>query len=226
MITLEAVIFDMDGVLTETSRQHYLAWKQLARDLGFDISEAINEQVKGISRLESLEIVLSAGGMGERFSEAEKIELADKKNLIYQSLIKEFTRENLSVGALELLTSLKSNNIKIALASVSKNAQFLLEAMEISSYFDVIVDPREVKHGKPAPDIFLMAAKMLGIRPKNCVGIEDAFAGVESIKSAGMQPIGIGSKAHLYNCNHVYSSLTEINIDTIRKILYETECCQ
>jgi beta-phosphoglucomutase len=216
MNTLEAVIFDMDGVLTETSRQHYLAWKQLANELGFEITEDINEQIKGISRLESLDIVLKAGGMADKFSESEKYDLASKKNLIYQSLIKEFTKENLSEGALELLISLKNNNIKIALASVSKNAQFLLQAMDIRDYFDAIADPSEVKQGKPAPDIFLMAAKKLGVKPENCVGIEDAFAGVESIKSAGMHPIGIGRKVVLFNCDRVFKSLTEVNVDILR----------
>jgi beta-phosphoglucomutase len=219
MNTLEAVIFDMDGVLTETSRQHYLAWKQLANELGFEITEDINEQIKGISRLESLDIVLKAGSMADKFSESEKYDLASKKNLIYQSLIKEFTKENLSEGALELLISLKNNNIKIALASVSKNAQFLLQAMDIRDYFNAIADPSEVKQGKPAPDIFLMAAKKLGVKPENCVGIEDAFAGVESIKSAGMHPIGIGRKVVLFNCDRVFKSLTEVNVDILREAI-------
>lgn len=218
MNMIEAVIFDMDGVLTETSKQHYQAWKLLVNDLGFDITDNINEQVKGISRLASLEIVLSAGNMVDKFTEFEKIQLADKKNLIYQSLIKEFTKANLSVGAMELLIVLRDNNIKIALASVSKNAQFLLEAMEIKDFFDVIVDPSEVLNSKPAPDIFIMAAHKLGVEPRSCIGIEDAFAGVEAIKSAGMKPIGIGSKKVLYNCDVVYDNLSEINMDVLKII--------
>jgi beta-phosphoglucomutase len=220
MSSLEAVIFDMDGVLTETSRQHYLAWKLLAKDLGFEITEEINEQVKGISRLESLDIVLRAGNMEDKFTKAEKVKLADKKNLIYQSLIKEFTAQNLSEGALELLKALKDQKVKIALASVSKNAPFLLKAMEIEAYFDAVADPSQVKMGKPAPDIFLLAAQKLGVDPKNCVGIEDAFAGVEAIKSAGMKPVGIGNKEVLYNCERVFSSLAEVSIDILREILY------
>lgn len=219
MGSLKAVIFDMDGVLTETSRQHYLAWKHLAKELGFDIGEEINEQIKGISRMESLGIVLKAGGIYEKFSEVEKIALSDKKNVIYQSLIKEFTKENLSKGAIELLVELRSNNIKIALASVSKNAQFLLEAMGIREYFDVIVDPSEIKKGKPAPDIFLMAAYKLGIDVKNCVGIEDAFAGIEAIKAAGMQPVGIGDATLLYNCDRVFNSIAEVDIDILKEAL-------
>jgi beta-phosphoglucomutase len=218
MNRIKAVIFDMDGVLTETSRQHFLAWKQLAKELGFEITEDINEKVKGISRLESLDIVLKAGNMEDKFTETEKVQLADKKNLMYQSLIKEFTKENLSDGALILLKALQENDVKIALASVSKNAQFLLEAMEIKDYFDAIVDPREVLNSKPAPDIFIMAAQMLDINPINCIGIEDAFAGVEAIKSAGMKPIGIGNKKVLHNCDTVFDSLSEVNIDVLRTI--------
>jgi beta-phosphoglucomutase len=215
---LEAVIFDMDGVLTETSRQHYLAWKQLAKDLNFDITDEINDQIKGISRLESLDIVLRAGNIVDKFTETEKMQLADKKNSIYQSLIKEFTDENLSEGALLLLKTLKDKGVKIALASVSKNAQFLLEAMGIKDYFDAIVDPSEIVHGKPAPDIFIMAAQKLGVEPKNCIGIEDAFAGVEAIIRAGMKPIGIGNKKVLYNCDTVFDNLSEVNMDVLRNI--------
>jgi beta-phosphoglucomutase len=218
MKLLEAVIFDMDGVLTETSRQHYLAWKQLAKDLNFEITDKINDQIKGISRLESLDIVLSAGNMVDKFTESEKVQLADKKNLIYQSLIKEFTNKNLSEGALLLLKTLRDKGVKIALASVSKNAQFLLEAMEIKAYFDAVVDPSEIAHGKPAPDIFIMAAQKLGVEPKNCIGIEDAFAGVEAIINAGMKPIGIGDKKVLYNCDTVFDNLSEINMDILMNI--------
>jgi beta-phosphoglucomutase len=218
MNLLKAVIFDMDGVLTETSKQHFLAWKHLAKDLGFEITNQINEQLKGISRLESLDIVLSAGNMIDKYTKIEKVQLADKKNAIYQSLISKFTRENLSAGALSILGSLRDNKVKIGLASVSKNAQFLLEAMEIKDYFDVVVDPSEIANGKPAPDIFIMAAQKLGVEPSNCIGIEDAFAGVEAIKKAGMKPIGIGSKRVLYNCEVVFDNLTEINIDILRSI--------
>jgi beta-phosphoglucomutase len=144
------------------------------------------------------------------------MQLADKKNSIYQSLIKEFTDENLSEGALLLLKTLRDNGVKIALASVSKNAQFLLEAMGVKDYFDVVVDPSEVIHGKPAPDIFMMAAQKLGVEPKNCIGIEDAFAGVEAIIRAGMKPIGIGNKKVLYNCDTVFGILSEVNMDVLR----------
>jgi beta-phosphoglucomutase len=157
--------------------------------------------------------------MVDKFTADEKVKMATEKNSIYQSLIKEFTKENLSEGALDLLKALKADNIMIGLASVSKNAPFLLEAMEINEYFDVVVNPNEIKNGKPAPDIFLMAAQKLNVKPENCVGIEDAYAGVESIKSAGMTPVGIGTKEVLSNCDTVLSSLTEVNIEFLRGLL-------
>lgn len=216
---LEAVIFDLDGVLTETSKQHFMAWKQLAKDLGFELSDQMNKKLKGISRLEALQIVLAAGAMENKFTEKEKLALADQKNLIYQSYIKDFTKENLTKGALELLISLKENNIKTALASVSRNAAFLLKAMEIDEYFDAVADPNEVQNSKPAPDIFLAAAKKLDVLPSNCIGIEDAYAGIEAIKSAGMQPLGIGDKEELHNCKRVVAELSEVNFELLRSML-------
>lgn len=219
MCPLQAVIFDMDGVLTETSRQHFMAWKQLANSLGYELADAINEKLKGISRMESLEIVLTHSGMSDRFNQAEKLELSNRKNAIYQALISKFTRDNLFEGALDLLVSLKKDNLKIGLASVSKNAAFLLKAMEIERYFDAIADPAEIKNGKPAPDIFLLAAKNLGVNPKNCIGIEDAYAGIEAIKAAGMMAVGIGSKEALYNCDTVVPELKVLNVRFLRSLI-------
>lgn len=216
MCPLEAVIFDMDGVLTETSNQHFLAWKRLAADLGFQLADEVNERLKGISRLESLEIVLDYGGMADRLTHTEKLELADRKNGIYKDLISRFTKDDLCEGALDLLTALKKENIKIGLASVSKNAAFLLKAMEIEEYFDAIADPNEVQYGKPAPDIFLAAASKLGVKPRNCIGVEDAYAGIEAIKAAGMTAVGIGSKEILTNCDIVLSGLNELDTEFLK----------
>lgn len=221
MCPVEAVIFDMDGVLTETSREHFKAWKQLAETLGFALPDKINDMVKGISRMESLEIVLKQGGMSNCFNEVQKQELAASKNEIYQSLISKFTKENLCDGAMDLLISLKQNRIKIALASVSKNAPFLLKAMEIEQYFEAVADPSKIEHGKPAPDIFLLAAKMLEVKPENCIGIEDAFAGIEAIKAAGMHAIGIGSREVLYNCDTVVPGLGDLDVEFLQSLIDE-----
>ncbi len=219
MNRLQAVIFDLDGVLTETSRQHFQAWQELANILGFCLPEQVNERLKGISRMESLETVLRAGGLASQFSELEKQQLAEQKNIIYQSLIGKFTRENLAEGALTLLTSLKENKIKIGLASVSKNALFLLEALKIRDYFDAVADPGQIQRGKPAPDIFLLAASQLDAVPRYCIGVEDAYAGIEAIKSAGMRPLGIGSRQELSNCEIVVQSLSEVSLELMKTLL-------
>jgi beta-phosphoglucomutase len=219
MCPLEAVIFDLDGVLTETSRQHFMAWKQLARTLGYELPSEVNERLKGVSRMDSLEVVLKQGGMADTFTAVEKQELANQKNMIYLSLISQFTRGNLYEGALELLISLKKNGIRLGLASASKNAPFLLKAMNIEEYFDAVADPNKIKHGKPAPDIFLLSAEMLGVEPRSCIGIEDAFVGIEAIKAAGMTAVGIGSNEVLYNCDTVVSGLADLNIEYLSYLI-------
>lgn len=215
---LKAVIFDMDGVLTETSEQHFMAWKRLAHELGYSLPDSVKDDVKGISRLASLEIVLAAGEREKTFSQAEKEKLASRKNEIYLELIHAFSPENLSEGALALLKSLKANGLLIGLASASKNAPFLLEAMGIEAYFDTVVDPSSIANGKPAPDIFLKAADQLGVSPSESIGVEDAFAGIESILSAGMVAIGIGDPRLLWNARHLYDGLEQLNYETITQI--------
>lgn len=212
MDLIKAVIFDMDGVLTETSHEHFLAWKELANELGYELPDEVKDAVKGISRLESLEIVLQSVGLQNKYNEREKEVLATHKNNIYLELIGQFTKDNLSSGAVKLLEELKKSGVLIGLASASKNAPFLLKAMEIEEYFDAVVNPAEIANGKPAPDIFLKAAELLEVDSSECIGVEDAYAGVESILSAGMLPIGIGEKNVLSNCENVFSSLEEIDV--------------
>jgi beta-phosphoglucomutase len=203
----KAVIFDMDGVLTETSEQHFLAWNRLANDLGYNLPRGVKDKVRGVSRMESLEIVLNEGKVSDRFSKEEKLEMAERKNRYYVESIKQFTPKNLSEGARELLELLKRNNIKVSMASVSKNSEFLLHAMEINQYFNAIADPASIKRGKPAPDIFLKAAELLGTNPSECIGVEDAYAGIESINAAGMEAIGVGDPKLLTNCSNVFKDL-------------------
>jgi len=222
MKMINGIVFDMDGVLTETSEQHFEAWQKLANRLGFEIGEEIKDKVRGISRLDSLDIILKAGGISNNYTDEKKIALATEKNEIYLSLIGAFTPANLNQDAEVLLEMLKKKGYKIALASASKNAPFLLKAMCIEKYFDAVVDPSKIEKGKPAPDIFIKAAEMLHLSPQLCIGVEDAFAGIESIKSAGMKPIGNGSRTILTNCEYVYSDLHEAKIayfDTLSEII-------
>ncbi len=207
---IEAFIFDMDGVLTETSKQHFLAWRRLAHELGCELPDSVMDEVRGISRLDSLNIVLKTCGIASHFDEAEKIALANQKNAYYLESINSFSEADLSVGALELLSELKRKGFLIGLASASKNAPQLLRAMAIEHFFDAVVDPKSINEGKPAPDIFIKAAELLNVNPENCIGIEDAFAGIESIKAAGMTAYGIGSKEVLTNCEHVFDNLIDL----------------
>lgn len=208
--SIKAFIFDMDGVLTETSRQHFLAWRRLAQELGCDLPDSVMDEVRGISRLDSLNIVLETCGIASQFDEAQKIALANQKNAYYLESIDSFSEADLSDGALELLGELKHRGFLIGLASASKNAPQLLKAMAIEHFFDAVVDPKAINEGKPAPDIFIKAAELLKVKPEHCIGIEDAYAGIESIKAAGMTAYGIGSKEVLTNCEHVFYNLIEL----------------
>ncbi len=211
---IKGIIFDLDGVLTETSKQHFLAWKDMAEKIGIEIDEQFNESLKGISREESLRRILQSGSMEDKFTEEEKYELAKFKNEHYCKMIENFTEENLFEGVLELLGSLKQMGIKIALGSASKNGPALLENLKISDYFDYIVDPTTVK-GKPNPDIFLAAAKGLGLTPSECIGVEDAYSGVVAIKSAGMLAIGIGDSNILSNADIVFKEMREVDLTDV-----------
>ncbi|MCB5953001.1 beta-phosphoglucomutase [Enterococcus sp. BWT-B8] len=188
-----AVLFDLDGVITDTAEYHYLAWKKLANELDISIDRKFNEQLKGVSREESLRRIIAAGDKENKFSLEELNALATRKNDNYVQMIQAVSSKDIYPGILELLKSLKEKNIKIALASASKNGSFLLEQMGLTDYFDMVADPEKVSASKPAPDIFLAAAEGVGVDIKDALGIEDAQAGIQAIKAAGAVPIGVGS---------------------------------
>lgn len=208
----DLAIFDLDGVLTETSVQHYIAWKSLADELGIEFDLDYNEKLKGVSRLESLELILIKGNMEKAFSSEEKNKLATKKNNLYIALIEDFTRKDLFPGVIVLFEMLIDLGIKIALASASNNAKKLLENMAIAQYFDLIVDPSQLKQGKPSPEIFLKAASTLAIDPKRCIGFEDAVAGISAIKGAGMYAVGIGDPEVLCEADIVYPQIQKVEL--------------
>lgn len=186
----KAVLFDLDGVLTGTSDNHYEAWKRMCRDLGYELPEEFRDKVRGISRMEAIALILDHFGL--EYSEEEKLKLADRKNNYYLESIASFSSDNLYPGVMELLEALKKRGTKIGLVSASKNAPQLIKSMEIEKYFDAITDPVKIERGKPYPDPFLVAAEMLSVNPQDCLGVEDAKAGIESIKAAGMIALGIG----------------------------------
>ncbi|MDR7870374.1 MAG: beta-phosphoglucomutase [Tissierellaceae bacterium] len=187
----KAVLFDLDGVLTGTSDNHYDGWKRMCKDLGLDLPEEYRDRLRGISRGDALELILEHFSL--YYSEEEKLELMDRKNNYYKESIASFSPDNLYPGVLELLQEIRKSGAKIGLVSASKNAPQLISNMEIEEYFDAIVDPEKLVHTKPNPEPFLIATKMLLVKPEDCLGVEDAKAGIESIKAAGMTAIGIGS---------------------------------
>ncbi|WP_427814458.1 beta-phosphoglucomutase [Enterococcus sp. 22-H-5-01] len=213
----KGVLFDLDGVITDTAEYHYLAWKKLADKLDISIDRQFNEQLKGVSREDSLKLILAHGNRSNDFTEAEFQALAKEKNDNYVEMIQSVSPTDVYPGILELLKDLKKADIKISLASASKNGPFLLEQMALSSYFDGIADPAEIAQGKPAPDIFLLAAKIVGLDAAECIGIEDAQAGIAAIKASGAQPIGVGDVKHLGTDIPLVAKTDQLTIDFLKK---------
>ncbi|OFI49234.1 beta-phosphoglucomutase [Floricoccus tropicus] len=212
----KAVLFDLDGVITDTAEYHYLAWKELADQLGIDIDREFNEQLKGVSREDSLTRILEKGGRENDFTAEEFADLARQKNDNYVKMIDKVSPKDVYPGILELLQDLKNNDFKIALASASKNGPFLLEKMDLLDYFDAIADPAKVAQSKPAPDIFLAAADGVDVAITDSIGIEDAQAGIEAIKSSGAYPIGVGSPENLGFDISIVPDTSKLTLDFLK----------
>lgn len=215
MNKITAFIFDLDGVITDTSEFHYLAWQHLADDEGIPFSRDENEKLRGISRQESLQIMLK----GRQISAETTDEWLVRKNQYYLELIKTITPMNLLPNALNLLTELKTANIPTAIASASKNTPMVLEKLGIIDLFDKVVDGNDPVRGKPQPDIFLLAAEKLGVNPKNCVVFEDAAAGIQGAKSAGMYSVALGPADRFVGADVIYPSLEGILLSDIFSVL-------
>lgn len=194
-MNITACIFDLDGVIVDTAKYHYLAWKALADKLGFEFTEEHNERLKGVSRMDSLEILLEIGNV--KITDKEKQFYAAEKNELYVSFIEKMPASEILPGVREFLAELRENDIKISLGSASKNAEMILEKLELMSMFDAIVDGRHIAKAKPDPEVFLRGAQELNEAVENCVVFEDAQAGVQAAKNAGMACVGIGDAATL-----------------------------
>lgn len=195
---MQAAVFDLDGVVTDTAKFHFQAWSKLAKEeFNLDLPASFETNLKGISRTESLEAILKFGDLLDKYSKEEVQNLANKKNDYYVEAISKLTKEDILPGISKLLTDLKANGVKLAVASASKNAPFILEKLGLAHVFDAVADPAKVKAGKPAPDIFLAGAKAVGVAPNQCVGVEDAIAGVSAIKAADMVAVAVGDKDEL-----------------------------
>jgi len=213
---IKLVIFDMDGVLTSTTYEHFKAWNHLfGQHFNIDLDPALEVKTKGVSRMDSLAVLLNHYHLDIDDSEKEK--LADEKNAHYQELISKFDETKVIDGVIPLLDFLKSKDLKLALGSASKNGPFLLQCLGLGDYFDYIVDPTTLK-SKPEPDIFTDAMVHFNLSPSECLGFEDAVAGIEAIKRAGMIAIGVGNE-HLPRADIFVEKLRDLDFVQLEKVI-------
>lgn len=213
------VIFDLDGVIVDTAKYHFLAWKDLADELGFEFTEAHNELLKGVSRVRSLEILLDIGKV--ELSEEKKQEYLVSKNEQYLEYIHKMGPGEILPGASELLDVLDSLGIHYVLGSASKNAPLILKQVNLHHRFAGIVDGNSVSKAKPDPEVFLIGAQKLNLKPKQCVVFEDAIAGIEAANRANMISVGIGDKNTLKNADFNFNNLTEIPSNFFTEVISE-----
>jgi beta-phosphoglucomutase len=210
-MAFRAAIFDLDGVLVDSARLHFVAWKRIADELGVAFDERDNEALKGVDRMGSLEHILTLGGLS--FDLASKEQLAARKNGYYLDALATMTNADVLPGAVALLARARALGLSLGIASASRNAEMVLERAGLSDAVDFVADAAEVARSKPAPDIFLACAAGLGIAPADCLGFEDAVAGVSAIKAAGMAAIGIGDSDILAEADLVFASTAQVDLD-------------
>ena len=212
-----AFIFDLDGVIVDTAKYHFLAWHNLATSLGFEFTEKHNELLKGVSRIKSLEILLNIGNI--ELTEDEKQSMLIKKNEEYLEYVHQMTSEEILPGVLHLLDFLEEHQIKYALGSASKNAPLILEKVGLLKRFTALVDGNDVSKAKPNPEVFLIGAQKLKIKPENCIVVEDAMAGVEAAKLANMRCIGIGDKHVLDKADVVFKNMRGFTNEFLKELI-------
>ena len=212
-----AFIFDLDGVIVDTAKYHFLAWRNLAKELGFEFTQEHNELLKGVSRVKSLEILLGIGNV--EISEEEKQKYLIQKNEEYLGFVNKMTAEEILPGVSNLLDYLDSKNIIYALGSASKNAPLILEKVGLLNRFSAIVDGNDVSKAKPDPEVFLIGAQKLHMKPENCIVVEDAIAGVEAANAANMISIGIGDAELLKEATYVLKDTAGFTNDFLKKIM-------
>jgi beta-phosphoglucomutase len=205
----QAILFDLDGVLTDTSEYHYLSWKRLADEEGIPFTRQENdEHLRGVGRRDSLMYILR----GRSVSEEQIQEMMDRKNRYYVQMIASMSPKDLVAGGRDLLQGIRDAGIKVAIASSSKNCRTVLERLDIMSYLDGIADGNSVVNSKPAPDLFIYAAGLVQVPTPACLGVEDADAGIEAIKTAGMQALGIGPQERFHRADKVLPTLANMHL--------------
>ncbi len=216
-MTKKGFIFDLDGVIVDTAKYHYLAWKKLANSIGADFTEIQNEQLKGVSRVKSLEKILDWAN--KSISEGQFMELMARKNDDYLSYIAQMNESEILPDVTTILDNLIKQKQPIALGSASKNAREILKKVNLYNRFDVIVDGNDVTEAKPNPEVFLIAANKLNIEPENCIVFEDSTAGIQAANTANMVSIGIGQKKVLHEADDVFIDFTEMSTDYIKELI-------
>jgi beta-phosphoglucomutase len=209
---VEAVLFDLDGIITDTSEFHFRAWRELAAEMDIDVGITLNEKLKGVGRLDSLNIILESAGKREMYSESARAVLAARKNDYYNRLVDTITEKNILPGIRQLLDDLRREKVKMAICSASRNAPRVVSLLGVGGYFDYTVDPACIPRGKPAPDICLDACRGLSIAPEAAVGIEDAEVGIESFRRAGVFSIGVGVTGDI-----TLASTKDLTIDIVMR---------
>jgi beta-phosphoglucomutase len=217
MTNKKAFIFDLDGVIVDTAKYHFLAWQRIANQLGIEFTHEHNEQLKGVSRVRSLDIILELGNI--QASQEDKNKWLIQKNDEYLTYLVDMDQSEILPGVIPILQFLKDNNQGIALGSASKNAKPILEKTGIMSYFDVIVDGNDVSNAKPDPEVFLQAARLLNTSNENAIVFEDSVAGIQAANIAKMTSIGIGQKNVLHEAKYIFNDFTEMNTSFIDALI-------
>ena len=208
-----AVIFDLDGVIVSTDSYHYKAWKAMADKEGIYFDEEINNRLRGVSRMESLAIILERAS--KEYTDAEKEAMATAKNDIYSASLSQLTPSDILPGVMDTLTALREMGIKLAIGSSSKNTPIILKQIGLGDYFDAIADGNGIKNSKPDPEVFLLAAKLLGVAPEDCTVVEDAFAGIDAAIAGNMRAVGVGDASRYEKSDIVGKTLADISPSAI-----------
>ena len=210
----KAVLFDLDGVIVTTDECHYKGWKKLADEEDIYFDRTINQRQRGVSRMESLEVLLEKAE--KEYTESEKNEMAERKNNYYREYIKSLTPDDILPGVMDFCTMLRENGVKLAIGSSSKNTPTILEGIGLESYFDGVADGNQITKSKPDPEVFLLAAKLVGVDPSDCLVVEDAEAGVEAALAGGMDVLGVGDAVKGTNATYKAENIAKIDASLIK----------
>lgn len=210
----KAVLFDLDGVIVTTDECHYKGWKKLADEEDIYFDRTINQRQRGVSRMESLEVLLEKAE--KEYTESEKNEMAERKNNYYREYIKSLTPDDILPGVMDFCTMLRENGVKLAIGSSSKNTPTILEGIGLESYFDGVADGNQITKSKPDPEVFLLAAKLVGVDPSDCLVVEDAEAGVEAALAGGMDVLGVGDAVKGTNATYKAENIAKFDASLIK----------